>query len=317
MTAREVASPDIPAVMRYYSTYDWKGFRINYVVQGPEHAQPVLLVHGFGASINHWRKNVPALLDTNQLKVYCIDLIGFGGSSKASPEDVTYSLELWRDLLIDFAYHFEPNARWSFVGNSIGSLVSLMAAKELGEGRVRCCSLMNSAGGMVSFREEELSPVARAAVTAFNSFFFNKIVGPYLFRQLRQAKNLKSVLQQIYVNQDAVTEELVDIIGTPAFDEGACDVFLAVLNGKAGPAPEELLQELHWCPILVMWGENDQLTPFRTGFHPGVKFYEHHPTITIHGIPDCGHCPHDDRPEEVHKFLVPFLLKPYKETSLT
>jgi pimeloyl-ACP methyl ester carboxylesterase len=32
----------------------WKGYSINYAVQGS--GPPILLVHGFGASIGHWRR---------------------------------------------------------------------------------------------------------------------------------------------------------------------------------------------------------------------------------------------------------------------
>jgi pimeloyl-ACP methyl ester carboxylesterase len=40
----------------------------------------VLLVHGFGASLEHWRYNVPVLAE--QRPVYAIDLLGFGFSDK-------------------------------------------------------------------------------------------------------------------------------------------------------------------------------------------------------------------------------------------
>ena len=61
------------------------------------------------------------------MKVYAVDLLGFGGSEKAP---VKYSMELWRDLIIDFATEWidEP---FVIVGNSIGSLASLMVASFL------------------------------------------------------------------------------------------------------------------------------------------------------------------------------------------
>lgn len=47
-----------------YIKWNWKGqYAINYVVSHPDHhedanvnAPPILLVHGFGASIPHWRR---------------------------------------------------------------------------------------------------------------------------------------------------------------------------------------------------------------------------------------------------------------------
>lgn len=296
------------STQRYYETYTWRGHTINYFVEGPEDAEPVLLVHGFGASVNHWRKTVHALLETNKFHVYAIDLLGFGASDKPSPATVSYCLELWRDLVSDFVSDFEKGKKWNFVGNSIGSLISLMTTKQVGPSRVRSCSLINSAGGLVSFRKSELNPVLGVLLQIFNAVMFNPVIGSALFRNLRKRESLKSVLPQIYSNQDAVTEELVDILQAPAFDDGAREVFLAIFNADAGPAPEGLLEAVPWCPILVCWGEDDRLTPFRVGAHPGINFPKFHPQIELHGIPSCGHCPHDDRAEQVHEHLIPFLL---------
>ena len=40
----------------------------------------LLLVHGFGASTDHWRHNIPVLSKTHE--VHALDLLGFGRSSK-------------------------------------------------------------------------------------------------------------------------------------------------------------------------------------------------------------------------------------------
>jgi pimeloyl-ACP methyl ester carboxylesterase len=48
---------------------------------GPADGVPVLLIHGFGASVGHWRNNIPALAAAGY-RTYAIDLLGFGGSDK-------------------------------------------------------------------------------------------------------------------------------------------------------------------------------------------------------------------------------------------
>lgn len=57
---------------------------------GPENAPPILLIHGFGASVGHFRKNIPVLVDEG-FRVYAIDLLGFGASDK--PVDVEVKRE--------------------------------------------------------------------------------------------------------------------------------------------------------------------------------------------------------------------------------
>eukprot|EP00966_Prymnesium_polylepis_P018167 419084-Prymnesium_polylepis.1 len=57
------------------------GLKVHYYAAGPEDAQPFLLIHGFGASHFHWRRNINVLAAAGY-RVYAIDLVGFGLSSK-------------------------------------------------------------------------------------------------------------------------------------------------------------------------------------------------------------------------------------------
>ena len=54
-------------------------------------------------------------------QVYAIDVLGFGGSAKPV---LDYSIELWRDLVVDFMTEF-IDAPVTLVGNSLGSLIAL------------------------------------------------------------------------------------------------------------------------------------------------------------------------------------------------
>ncbi|NEO48133.1 MAG: alpha/beta hydrolase, partial [Moorea sp. SIO4A3] len=53
--------------------WNWQGNQIEYTVMGT--GKPLLLVHGFGASIGHWRKNIPVLA-AGGYRVFAIDLLG-------------------------------------------------------------------------------------------------------------------------------------------------------------------------------------------------------------------------------------------------
>lgn len=286
----------IPYVTLEKLVWTWQGHKIQYTVMGA--GRPLVLVHGFGASIGHWRKNIPVLADAGY-RVFAVDLLGFGGSDKAP---INYTVEVWVELLKDFwTEHIQEPA--VFIGNSIGALISLMVlAKhpEITTGGV----LINSAGGL-SHRPHELNPPLRMVMGAFNRFVRSPITGTFLYNRIRQKSQIRRTLYQVYRNREAVTDELVDILYTPSCDPGAQQVFASILTAPPGPTPEELLPKITR-PLLVIWGTHDPWTPIT-----GAKIYEqaceNGQDIKIVPIPDAGHCPHDEVPDVVNAQIVAWL----------
>ena len=81
-------------------TWDWKGYPICYQNSGQQ-GPAVVLIHGFGASWGHWRKNLPVLGET--CSCYALDLIGFGSSAKPRPgREINYTFETWGQQVADF-----------------------------------------------------------------------------------------------------------------------------------------------------------------------------------------------------------------------
>ena len=56
------------------------GVRIAYVDHGRADGRPLLLVHGLGASLDHWTLTIPEL--AHNRRVLALDLPGFGRSGK-------------------------------------------------------------------------------------------------------------------------------------------------------------------------------------------------------------------------------------------
>ena len=71
MTAQLTLSAKI-----FPQTWTWRGHQIQYTVQGQ--GCPVVLIHGFGASIGHWRKNIPSLVRAGVSRL-CLGPIGIWG----------------------------------------------------------------------------------------------------------------------------------------------------------------------------------------------------------------------------------------------
>lgn len=276
-------------------TWIWRDYPIQYTVSGS--GKPLVLVHGFGASLGHWRKNIPALA-AGGYKVFALDLLGFGGSAKPA---IDYSLEVWQELLQDFwTTQVKEPAVW--VGNSIGGLLCLMMladSPEMSRGGV----LLNCAGGM-NHRPDELNLPLRLIMGTFTNLVKSPRLGPIVFNQIRQKHRIRRTLAQVYRNREAITDELVDMLYAPSCDEGAQKVFASVLTADPGPSPAELLPQIS-APLLVLWGAADPWTPIA-----GAKIYQEfaktHP-LQFESIPDTGHCPHDDRPELVNPLILDWL----------
>ena len=276
--------------------WTWRDHKIQYTVQGT--GRPLILIHGFGASIGHWRQNIRALA-AGGYRVFALDLLGFGGSAKPA---LDYTLELWEELLTDFWTELvqEPAV---FVGNSIGALLSLMVVAnhpEISAGAV----LINCAGGL-NHRPEELNFPLGLVMGTFAKLVRSPIVGPFLFNNIRQKHRIRNTLRQVYGNREAITDELVELLHAPSCDPGAQQVFASILTAPAGPQPSELLPKVDR-PLLVLWGADDPWTPIA-----GSKIYQDlvddGRSVKFVSIPKTGHCPHDERPTEVNTLILDWL----------
>lgn len=277
-------------------SWTWRDYHIPYTVQGT--GQPLLLIHGFGATIGHWRKNIPVLA-AQGYQVFALDLLGFGSAAKP-PLD--YSLDLWQEQLHDFCQtHIQrPTV---FVGNSIGGLLSLKMATQypnLTAGAV----LINCAGGL-NHRPDELNLPLRLIMGTFTKLVSSELMGKFLFNRIRTKSRIRNTLKQVYHTPEAITDELVDLLYEPSCDPGAQKVFASVLTAPPGEKPADLLPHLQ-SPLLVLWGEEDPWTPIQ-----GAAIYQQLATdndqVEFHSIPQAGHCPHDEKPHEVNQLILDWL----------
>ncbi|PIA47005.1 hypothetical protein AQUCO_01400014v1 [Aquilegia coerulea] len=192
--------------------WDWRGHSINYFLQhSPQQQQqrpPLLLVHGFGASIPHWRRNIGIL--SQSYTVYAIDLLGFGASDK--PAGFTYTMELWAQLILDFLTEVvrKPTV---LIGNSVGSLACVIAASESTNGLVRGLVLLNCAGGMNNkavvddWRIKLLLPL----LWLIDFLLKQRGIASVIFERVKQRENLRNILLSVYGNKEAVDEILVEV----------------------------------------------------------------------------------------------------------
>jgi pimeloyl-ACP methyl ester carboxylesterase len=273
--------------------WQWRGQKVYYVQAGvKKSAQPsLLLVHGFGASTDHWRKNIHQLQE--HFEVWAIDLMGFGRSAKPSWE---YGGNLWREQLNDFITEViqQPTV---VAGNSLGGYSCLCTGAEYPQ-NVAGVILLNSAGPFSDTTNE--NPNLQQKISRW--ILGQPVVTYFLFQRLRNKKNIRKTLEQVYLNSTAITDQLVEDIYRPSCDQGALQVFSSVFKTPQGEKVDNLLQRLQ-VPLLNIWGEAD---PWMRTKERSTKFAQYYPQVQQYYL-QAGHCPHDEVPEEVNRLICDWI----------
>jgi pimeloyl-ACP methyl ester carboxylesterase len=269
-------------------------------MEGPE--QPsgpaVLLVHGFGASTDHWRYNIPVLAQSHE--VHALDLLGFGRSAK--PAGLAYGGALWRDQLA--AYVRQRIGRPTvLVGNSLGGFAALAAGAAL-QDEAAGVVLINAAGPFSD--EQQQQPGGWGAIarrTVASALLSSPPLQRLLFENLRRPATIRRTLRQVYIDKTNVDEQLVESIRRPSLDPGAFGVFRTVFDIPKGEPLDALFAELA-CPLFLLWGIRD---PWINASGRRAAFQRHAPAATSEVVLEAGHCPHDEVPELVNRALLEWL----------
>ncbi len=300
---QSMPTPVVPAAHNG-AYWAWSGYRVHYVhagelarTQAPERP-PLLFIHGFGASTDHWRKNVAEL--QSAFEVYALDLIGFGRSSKPSSG---YSPQLWRDQINSFITTIVGRPV-VVAGNSIGGYSSLYTGATCPENVVGVCMI----NGVGSFSEQQAASAPNPIQKAIGELVKTVVLSPApswtIFQFVRKKSYIRKTLEQVYVNKEEVTEQLVEDVYRPATDPEAAAAFAALFKAERGEYVDTLLAEMT-CPLLLIWGDAD---PWMDTYSRGALFQKYYDNLEEHHI-NAGHCPHDDTPTEVDALLRNWVLK--------
>jgi pimeloyl-ACP methyl ester carboxylesterase len=276
--------------------WNWRRYNITYQQAGDTGAA-VVLVHGFGASWGHWRKNLPILGES--CRCYAIDLIGFGGSAKPQPgTEIEYTFETWAEQLADFCREVVGTPAF-LVGNSIGCIVVMQMAVDYPELALGIAAINCSIRLLHDRKRLTLPWYRNYGASIMQRVLGNKQIGSFFFQRIAKPKVVRNILLQAYRRPEAVTDELIDILMKPSQDKGAVDVFLAFTRYSQGPLPEELLPRLS-CPTILLWGTEDPWEPVVMGRKLG-EISTVDEFIPLEGL---GHCPQDEAPEVVNPILL-------------
>jgi pimeloyl-ACP methyl ester carboxylesterase len=281
----------------------WRGWQTRYTYLRPsknhQKTPPLILLHGFGASIGHWRHNLEVLGEYHT--VYALDMLGFGASEKAP---VNYSIELWTKQVYEFwqAFIGEPVI---LIGNSNGSLISLAIAAAHPE-MVHGVVMMSLPDP--SLEQEAIPPFLRPIVTGIKKMVASPLILKPVFNFVRQPSVLRRWAGLAYANPEAITDELIDILAGPPQDRGSARAFSALFRAAIAvnfsPSVKAILPKLT-VPMLLIWGSKDRFVPPILA----KRFTQYNEKLELLDLEDVGHCPHDECPEKVNQVILDWIEK--------
>ena len=264
-----------------------KGVNVHYVQvgQGPV----VLLLHGLGASWVTWHRNILPLAEAG-FNAVALDMPGHGDSDK--PDHWDYDPESVAELVHDFSRALGAE-RFSLVGNSAGGLTAALLALEHPEKVDRL--VLVASGGLGKRAYLFLRMVSLPVLGSL-------IYRPWLHRKM-------GVNKRIFYRPppflDEVLPELRRVHALPGSRRAVLRSVRASVNYFGLKGQTRIVNLLKGSPISLMtvWGENDIVVPVSHA----EMFRRELPRSTVHTLPECGHWPHMEKPDDFNALLAAFL----------
>ncbi len=273
---------------------DVHGIKINYYEAGSATelggGLPLVMLHGGGPGASSWSNFGPALPGfAEKFRTILIDQPGFGGSDKPEVEGnyyrhaAKYVIGLLDQLGID---------RVHLLGNSLGGGTAMRLALEHPD-RVGRLILMGPGGLSLNlFHADPTEGVKRLME----------------FNMSPTKESLKDFISTMVVNQDLVTDELVEARFADATAPGAREAMMSM--GMSFYNPESFEDGMLWREAhrlrkhtLLTWGREDRVNPL-DGAMVALKLI---PKAQLHVFPNCGHWAQIEAAEEFLEVSAQFL----------
>ncbi len=287
--------------------WHWKNHRIAWNLEDENNGYPIatVLIHGFGASKDHWRFNQKAISWLGPC--YAIDLIGFGESSQPvaqlSYERQTqcsfhYCFDEWSQQVIDFCDEIVQKPVL-LVGNSIGAVIALNASEKINQ-LCKGVVLINCAQRtMDDKRLAEQSLFMRLMRPVIKTLVRQRYLSERIFKNAASPNFIEKILKIAYPSGRNIDKYLINSLWTPTQRKGAPEAFRGFINLFDDHLAPDLLKELK-VPVYLIWGDKDTWEPITEA----RKWFETFECVkSLDVIPNAGHCPHDEMPEKVNPIL--------------
>ncbi len=294
--------------------YLYKDLRINFRETGNKSNPPLILIHGFGASCEHWRNNAEAFA-IQGYRVYGIDLIGFGKSDQKCNSKIIYlNNQIWGDQLISFLMEIvdiKTQGKAILIGNSLGALTAITTLSKRPDLVKAIIAAPLPEPIFVNPISFSLPNWIKKVKFFLVKIFFNLLPIRPLINLISRTKLINIALQGAYFKSIKNDKSLKRIVSIPAKRTYAAKALKAMCIGMSnrsnsfkGPSIILKIKEItNRPPILLIWGRKDKLIPLFLA----KKLIKLHPWLKLEVIDNAGHCPHDELPMHFNRIVMNWL----------
>ena len=294
--------------------WSYKDLRVHFRVTGEESNPPIVLIHGFGASSDHWRNNAE-IFASEGFRVFGIDLIGFGKSEQNLQSKIKHlENQFWANQLASFLdeiVDIQKNGKVILIGNSLGALTAITTLSNRPELIKTIIAAPLPEPVFVnpikfSFPNWLLKVKSFLIKIVFHLFPLKTLVN-----LISRTKLITFALQSAYFRSISNDTPLKRIVTVPAKRVNASKALRAMCigmsnrpNSAKGPSIIEKIQNLpNRPPILLIWGKQDKLIPIFLA----KKLIKLHPWLKLSVINEAGHCLHDELPKHFNQIVLKWL----------
>jgi pimeloyl-ACP methyl ester carboxylesterase len=247
------------------------GVRLHVRDDGPRTAPAIIMIHGFGASLQTWEPWAEAL--DPKFRVIRFDLPGAGLSSPDPRGDYTDA----RTIAVLLALMDRLGvAKASLIGNSIGGRIAWTFAAEYPD-RVDKLVLISPDGFASPGFAYGQAPKVPATLG--------------LTRYVLPKSLLRASLKPAYGDPAALTDPTVDRYYELMLAPGVRQALLQRLKETVLVDPRPLLHAIK-APVLLLWGERDGMIPFSNA----RAYLQTLPDARLAALPTLGHVPQEEAP---------------------
>ena len=240
--------------------------------------EPLVLLHGAGGGAVLWGPIIDLL--SKHFHVIAPDVVGYGESDKP---DAAYNKKYFSTWFRSFCDSLNMK-KINLLGNSQGGAIAMQFTLDNPD-RVKKLILVGSAG----LGAWGISPGAMFKMAAANIFPTKQTVQKIVEYLVHKTDN--------FPGDDGIAY-LLEVIRSPGGK-------LPFVNGKGravAPFSSDKLRQI-MNPALIIWGAKDRILPVSHG----KKGHDKMPDARLRIIPDAGHTPFIDLPEEFKDIILHFI----------